>query len=323
MSEPIPTILEPDEQFINALELRLGEGIRRRDLLDPADHTSGWIRRKGTRLLATAFLMLMSLMLGATGTFAVVYQDPAPQRELHLQKAAILLERAQARLEQRQADLAELLPLVEQGLAGESVAARYRQKVSQAEAAVRRRELDQKETLITGRAPVDDLTGPLVDGEDFIAQRLETQRAAVEPELQQVQAELGRTEQLAERGVVSERELSRARADLEEAQQALARVQERINLRRSFTKGEIAQEEVEPRALLRDTEAEYTVAESRLSAAQTRLQRFATLHERGAVTTSELREAHSGARDAESNLALAELQLKMIRQRLEAFELQD
>jgi multidrug resistance efflux pump len=231
MSEPIPTILEPDEQFINALELRLGEGIRRRDLLDPADHTSGWIRRKGTRLLATAFLMLMSLMLGATGTFAVVYQDPAPQRELHLQKAAILLERAQARLEQRQADLAELLPLVEQGLAGESVAARYRQKVSQAEAAVRRRELDQKETLITGRAPVDDLTGPLVDGEDFIAQRLETQRAAVEPELQQVQAELGRTEQLAERGVVSERELSRARADLEEAQQALARVQERINLR--------------------------------------------------------------------------------------------
>jgi multidrug resistance efflux pump len=323
MSEPIPTILEPDEQFINALEQRLGEGIRRRALLDPANHASRRIRRKGTRLLATALLMLLSMMLGATGTFAVVYQDPAPQRGLHLQKAAILLERAQARLEQRQADLAELLPLVEQGFAGESVAARYRQKVSQAEAAVRRRELDLNETRITGRAPVDDLTGPLVDGEDFIAQRLETQHEAVEPDLQQVQAELRRAEQLAERGMVSERELSRARANLQEAEQALARVRERIKLRRLFTNGEMAEEEVEPRALLRDTESEYTVAQARLSAAQTRLQRFATLHERGAVTRSELREAQSGARDAESNLALAQVQLKMIRQRLEVVEQRD
>jgi multidrug resistance efflux pump len=320
MSEPIPTIPEPDEQFIDALEQRLGEGIRRRARLDPADHRSRRIRRKGTRLLATACLMLLSLMLGATGTFAVVYQDPAPQRELHLQKAAILLDRAQARLEQRQADL---LPLIEQGLAGDRVAARYRMKVSQAESAVQRRELDLAETRITGRAPVDDLTGPLVDGEDFIAQRLETQRAAVKSELQQVQAELRRTEQLAERSVVSDRELSRARADLQEVQQALARLQERIRLRRLFTNGEMAEQEIEPRALLRDTEADYLVAETRLSAAQTRLQRFATLHERGAVTKGELREAQTGARDAESNLALAEVQLKMIRQRLEAFEQQD
>jgi multidrug resistance efflux pump len=306
-----------------ALEQQLGERIRRRALLDPSKRTSRGVRRIGTNMLTIASLMLLSLMLGATGTFAVVYQDLAPQRELHLQKAAILLERAQVRLEQLHADLAELLPLVEQGLAGDIVAARFRNKVSRAESEVQCRELDLKETRITGRAPVDDLAGPLVDGEDFIAQRLEAQHEAVGPELQQVQAEFSRTKLLAERGVVSERELIRGRADLEEAEQTLARLQERINLRRSFISGDMAAEEVELRALLRDTEAEHTVAEARLSAAQTRLQQVATLHKRGALTTGRLREAQAEVRDAESNLALAEVQLKMIRQRLEAFEQQD
>ena len=322
MSEPIPTILEPDEQFVNALEQQLREGIRRRALLDPTNHTSSSIRRKETNMLATASLMLFSLMLGATGTFAVLHQDLAPQRRLHLQKAAILLERAQVRLEQHHADLAELLPLVEQGLADETVA-RYQQMVSQTESEVRRRDLDLKETRITGRAPVDDLTGPLVDGQDFIAQRLEAHHETVELELQRVQAEFSRTELLATRGFGSVRQLSRARADLEEAEQAMARQQERIKLRRSFINGDMAAGEVVLRALLRDTEAEYTVAEARLSAAQTRLQRVAALHEHRAVTRGELREAQADERVAEFNLGLAEVQLKMIRQRLQAFEQRD
>jgi hypothetical protein len=54
MSELTPTTLEPDEQFINALEQRLGEGIRRRALLDPAGRTAGGIRRKGAHMLAIA-----------------------------------------------------------------------------------------------------------------------------------------------------------------------------------------------------------------------------------------------------------------------------
>jgi multidrug resistance efflux pump len=227
------------------------------------------------------------------------------------------------RLEHRQADLAEMLPLVEQGLAGETIAAKYRKAVAQAESEVRRRELDLAETRITGRAPVDDLSGPLVDGEDFIAQRLETRLGAVGPELHELQAEFSRTELLAERGVVSERELIRARADLQEAQQTLARLQERISLRRSFINGEMAAEEAELRALLRDTEAEHAVAEPRLRAAQIRMQRIAALHERGAVTGGELREAEAAIREAESNLALAEVQLEMIRQRLEAFRQRD
>ncbi len=322
MSELIPTILEPDEQFINALEQQLREGIRRRAQFDPTNHTSSRIRRKETNILATASLMLFSLMLGATGTFALLHQDLAPQRRLHLQKAAILLAQAQVRLEQRQADLAELLPLVERGLADETVA-RYRQMVSQTESEVRRRELDLKETRITGRAPVDDLTGPLVDGEDFIAQRLEAHHETVEVELQRVQAEFNRTELLATRSIVSIRQLSRARADLEEAEQAMVRLQERIKLRRSFINGDMAAGEVVLRALLRDTKAECTVAEARLSAAQTRRQGVAALLEHDAVARGELREAQADVLDAEFNLGLAEVQLKMIRQRLEAFEQRD
>jgi len=323
MNEFIPTIPEPDERFINTLEQQLRAGIRRRAMLDSTDRTAGGIRRKGMHMLATASLMLLSLMLGAAGTYTVVHQDLAPQRELHLQKAAILLERAQVRFEQRKADLAELLAHIERGMVNEAVAARYRQKLSGAESELRCRELDLKETRITGRTPVDDLAGPLIDGEDFIAQRLEAQREPVKLEVHRVQGEFSRTEMLAQQGLVSESELHSARAELEEADQALIRLQHRINLRRSFIDGQMTAEEVELRAMLRDAETEYMVSQSRLSAVETRMKRMAALHEQGSVTNGELRAAQAELRDARSNLDLAGVQLKMIRQRLEPFEEED
>jgi multidrug resistance efflux pump len=316
MSDIPPTTLEPDEQFIDALEQRLAEGIRRRARLDLDEPTSRLRWGKGARTLVAASLMLLSLLLGATGTFAVVYQDPAPQRELHVQKAGILLDRARVRLEQRQADLAELLPLIEQGRASETAAATYRQKVARAEAEVRRRELDLAETRITGRAPVDELTAPLVEGKDFVVQRLEKRHRALGSELQRARAGLDRVELLADRGMVSGRELGRARADLEQAEQALARVQERITLRRSFVNGEMTAEEAGSRALLRDAEAEHAVATARVRVAQMDLQRMTALHEGGRSTTRELRSAQAVARDAEADLAVAEVELKLIWQRL-------
>jgi multidrug resistance efflux pump len=320
MTSPTPDIPEPDERFIDGLEQQLRRGIERRARLDPTDHPTRRIRSKGTNMLATASLMVLSLTLGATGTFAVVHRDVAPQRELHLQKTAIRLERAQVRLEQHRADLAELLPLVEQGLAGDGVAARYRQKAALAESAVRRRELDLKETRITGRAPVDDLTAPLVDGADFVVQRLSAQLVPVELHLREVRAEIDRTELLVARSMVSDHELSRVRAELDEAEHALVRLQMRIELRRSFVRGEVTAKEAELRALLRDAEADHTVAAARLRVSRSGLQRLTALHEHGAVTASDLREARVEARDAESDLALAEVQLQLIRRRLEPFD---
>ena len=130
-------------------------------------------------MLGSASLVLLSMMLGATGTYAVVHHDPAPLRELHVQKASILLEKALVRLEQRQENLDELTPLIEREFVNSIEADRYRQKLVEAEAEVLRRELDLKETRLTGRAPVDDLSGPLVGDEDFIKQRLELRFEAV------------------------------------------------------------------------------------------------------------------------------------------------
>jgi hypothetical protein len=50
------------------------------------------------------------------------------------------------------------------------------------------------------------------------------------------------------------------------------------------------------------------------------LERLRSLHERGGVSTSELRSAEGKAREAESNRSLADLELKLIRERLEALD---
>ena len=320
MNEFIPTIPEPDEQFINTLEQKLREGIRRRAMLDSTDRTVGGIRRKGMHMLATASLMMLSLMLGAAGTYTVVHQDLAPQRELHVQRAEILLERAQMRLEQSKADLAEVQHLFERGLVDAFAAACTRQRFARAEAELRCRELDLKETRITGRPAVNDLAGPLIDGEDFITHRLMAQTEAAELEIDRVKTEFERIEAHAQQALVSTAELHRARADLDEAEQARVRLLHRIDLRRSFIEGKMTAEEVELRAMQRDAEAEYTVSQSRLDAAEADMKRVASLHEQGSVTNAELREARAELRDARSNLDLAAIQLKMIRERLEVYE---
>ena len=73
---------DPDPQFIDALEQQLRMTMRRRSLLDSIDRDVPLTHRKGLNMLGIATLMLASMMLGATGTYAVVHQDPGPQREL-------------------------------------------------------------------------------------------------------------------------------------------------------------------------------------------------------------------------------------------------
>ena len=73
-------------------------------------------------MLSTISIVLASMMLGATGTFAVVHKDDAAQRELLMRKADIYLRQAQVRAQKAEADLAEIKTLVEQGFVGEAEA---------------------------------------------------------------------------------------------------------------------------------------------------------------------------------------------------------
>ena len=131
---PAPPV--PDEQFIDVLEQRIRLGIARRTKFDPDPQTMTGFHRKGRTMLGSASLVLLSMMLGATGTYAVVHHDPAPLRELHVQKASILLEKALLRLEQRQENLDELTPLIERDFVNSIEADRYRQKLVEAEVAI-------------------------------------------------------------------------------------------------------------------------------------------------------------------------------------------
>ena len=328
MSDHIPTTgtpepPAPDEQFIDDFERQLRLGIQRRTRLDPGGLTHRKNTRKGMSMFLSISLMTLSMMFGATGTYAIIYQDPAPLRELHVQKAGILLEQAQLRLERSQADLNDYLPLIEKGYSSQLSAERYYWKVAIAEAELNQRELDVKETRVTGRAPVNDLSGPLVAGEDFVVERLEALLDATRLYLQHQQAAFDRSLKLVENNYISDREHMLARVDLEQAEQSLTNLQDSIKLRRSFTSGELTAEQVELRALLRDSEAEFQVAQGRFSITQSKLKGVTARHDRSMTTDGEFREAQGEARDAESVLRLAELQLKMIRQRLEAIEPQE
>ena len=67
-----PTIPEPDEGFIDTLEQRIRLGIARRSKFDPDPQSMTGFNRKGRTMFGSAALILLSMMLGATGTYAVV-----------------------------------------------------------------------------------------------------------------------------------------------------------------------------------------------------------------------------------------------------------
>lgn len=316
MSNSTPTIPPLDERFIADLEGQLRRGIERRRRLDPVGTTLGRPARRGPTRLTTATLMLLSLLIGATGTFAVVHQDAAPHRDLHVQKAVIRLERAKARLEQHRAALADATMRYEQGVANVREAATMRRLTDRAESDVRLRELDLSETRRTGRAPVDELAAPLVGGEDFVAQRLIVRQEAAALELEHLRTAERRLEMLVAEGAISSRELVGPRADRAEAERMLAAVQERLALRRAFVEGQIAPVDVELRALQNEAETAHAAAADRLDAARTALEYMAALHASAAVSSSELRAAQGAVRDAEAAMALAEVERQLVREHL-------
>ncbi len=311
---------DPDPQFIDALEQQIRMTMRRSSLLDSIDRDVSLPKRKGMNMLGIATLMLASMMLGATGTYAVVHQDPGPQRELLVRKAEIYLRQAQLRYQQAEADYEELKPLIEQEYMSKSEAEELELKIHEARAEVEHRQFDVDETLDSGKPVNDDLSAPLVKGKDFVIMRLEVRLKPAEFLVKLARNRVARVEELFENLYISELDVEAERINLQQTTLALQWLTERLDLRQSFIDGELSAQEVELRSMLRKTESELKVFELQATDARRRFERMTLLEQEGRVNPREVRQARVDFHDAESRLELAILQLELIEQQLQALE---
>jgi multidrug resistance efflux pump len=316
MTGPERPILEPDDQFIDALEQQLRDDMRRRARLADVPHQDHGTRRGGRRMFLTPMLMFVSLLIGATGTFAVVQSGASPHRELHVQRATILLEQAQVRLEHARADLVRMRELAEQGAVQLQTVAAREATAARAALVVQRRALDLEESEASGRAPDDRLSGPRVAGRDFVTERLELDLEAARIDFEEARANASRVRELVNSGVVSMTELAPAVQEEASLERAVAGVQHRLELRAAYLRGEMDAETAELEAMLGRAEQALQERQEQIEIERNRLQRMQMLHEQGTVNIAEVRAAELAVRSAEAAIELAGLDLRIIRDRL-------
>ncbi len=304
----------PDPDFVNRLEWELESTLRRQGALNG---TSSAIRLLRPRLGTTLALVVVSMLVGGAGTHAVTHRVDKQAAALYVARGEALVEIARTRLDHFGRELAKTQARVEQGLVNEREARGMAVAFSQAESETEFRELGLTETLITGKEPNDALSAPLVDGRDFVTQRLAVQRRPIQRQLDFVADRARRHEELAEAGLASAGELKGFQAEVAGVEQELVGFDKRIALRASFLDGELSAAAVELRAMRFAAVAARDMALRHVEVFAEQQKRFALLSERGAVSDSELHAMETELRTVEAQVELAELELRILDQKLD------
>jgi hypothetical protein len=147
------------------------------------------------------------MFIGAAGTFAAINTIEARAAALHIARAEVHLELAQAKLGGLAPEFAKATALAEKGGLTDRELRQVEARVARAESDVSIRELDLAETRMTGEPPNDTLSAPQVRGRDFVTERLVERRRTMGLRLELVADRARRYQELANSALASAAEL--------------------------------------------------------------------------------------------------------------------
>ncbi|MFH1748548.1 MAG: hypothetical protein ABIG44_16055 [Planctomycetota bacterium] len=303
----------PDPEFVNNLEWELKSALRRQGELNGTSRTR---RLVGLRLGTTLALVAVSMLVGGAGTHAVTHRADKKAAKLYIARGEALLEIAETRLAHAGRELAGMQQRHEQGAVTDQELQQVETHFVHVESEVDVRKLDLAETRITGKEPNDALSAPLVDGQDFVTERMAARRRPIQMRLQLVSDQVQRYQQLSAAGRVSARELKAVEmtiAGVEEEQKGL---EQRIELRASFLAGELSAAEVELQGMRLAAVAAREMAVRQVEVLAMEHERLKQMHERGMVSDSELNAVQTELHTIKAHMELADLELRIIDEKL-------
>jgi multidrug resistance efflux pump len=303
----------PDPQFVNLLEWELKSVMRRQGSVDG---TSSARRLVKFRLGTTLVLALVSMFVGGAGTYAAIRRTDGQAAALCIARGEALLEIARTQLQHVAQELARTQALVQQGTVTERQLRQIEAQLLQAKSETDIRELELAETLITGKEPNDALSAPLVDGRDFVTERMAARRRPMQRRYELTIDQARRNQELIDAGVASAEELTAAQAQIVWAEEELAGLEKRITLRASFLAGELSAAEVELQDMRFAAIAAREMAVRQVDIGVEQHKRLTLLSERGLVSDSELQAVEADLRRLEAHVELADLELRILDQKL-------
>jgi len=306
---------EPNERFAEKLEWQIGREVRRRNSAAQAPGWITWSRRKVAG--AVTALILVSMAIGGAAV-ALAYEAQGNERRDQLvanfeQRADL----AKKRLALATEELKGTEQRVSVGVASNTDLLENWVRVAEAQAQVRIITLQLEEVRLAGREPRIELSSPLVSGRDFVGERLRVEMSVPERMVALESARLKDAQRRFEVGVSTASELEVSQHRVLEVQTALETWQKKIQIRQKFLSGGFDAVETELRVLKAEAEQLKKTLAPKLQMAGKESARIAARVEVGTAERVELAQAKLRQLELETSLSKADLDLVLIRRRID------
>ena len=305
------TTHEPDDDFVNRLELEIGAELRRRRTpVTPAP----WLMRTRLRVAAAAATLAIVSMAAGGAVVAATYRATDAEQRDQLVSA---YEQRAALAQQRLALAADRLRTTEQrvsvGSAGPLDAMADRIRVVEADAELSRTRSQLAEVRLTGREPETNVLAALVSGQDFVSERwrldLLTPTLALDVEKQRLQE----TRRRVDVGAAPAHDATVSRSRIGELEAAMAAVQRKLAIRQRFLKKELGAAEADLRIQETDAETRQTALRLKIMVAAEEATATQRKFAVGLGQQTDVAESSLRLRELETDLAKSELDLARVR----------
>jgi hypothetical protein len=302
---------EPDSSFTEKLEWQLGTELRRQN----RDHAA---RTSPRRLLGLGALVMISVVFGAGAMAASQQMEESWRRELLEASLDVRLDLAMRRLDMQLEELGRVRERVEQGLIDEREITYFELQIAEAETEAKTLDLEREELRLSGRQPVGKVSSPLVDGRDFVSERIHARMALQQRHLDLMQSELDREIDRFQLGLIQEQDVLGREMAVQEAEAALIVLQQELQIRREFVDAEISAVEAELRVLQAESERKERLLNQQMELVLLQMERVQAEIDAGLVSPTAGAQAELHVAELEAELMLAQIELQVLRRELDA-----
>lgn len=299
--------LEPDDRFVDRLEWQLASEFRRRERLKPAPG-----RVAVPKSVAALGLAAIVLLTGVAATKAADLIRDSWRKRIEVARLETEVKIKTAFLELKNDWAVQAMDRHSLGLVGEEEALVAKLGAERAAADRETSVLDLEEARASGEAPRNELYAPLVDGRDFVEERLGIEKKVLQADLDLRRARTEPTlRHRVELGLAPKSALRAFEAALAGQEAGIRDIENRRALRRRFIAGEITAAEMEIQVRMSAAEKELEEAQSAIEDIRPRVEELRVRAAAGLVTVDELKGGEFGlsAARAKADLALQEIEI--------------
>jgi hypothetical protein len=296
-------IYEPDSRYLERLEWQLSSEYRRANRLKAASGRIAVPRRMAAISLAVGILMT-----GVAVTKAADLIKDSWRKKIEIARAETAVELKRVHLGSIREMASRMKMRAAEGLIREDEYRSIDLAAMNAELDLKRSLSNLEEVKTSGQPPRNELSAPLVDGRDFVSERLNIEEEGIELDREQLRIQQERLNRLLEQNLVRGDEMVQLQAAIDNRKMMIDKIQRKLDLRARFLSGEITAQKMEIEDRMIEAERNLRLAQSKVESLKEQLDRLEVLEARGAISPMEVSRLRYALDAAQAERKLAALE---------------